>query len=204
MAEKMDLKSNSRVLDIGFYKGYRTCFLAKEYGVNIIGIEPGETNIELLMENARMFDVMDQVMGVRSGVPDTLLPTDCFDYVYTTTCLECIRGDNGAQAYLDALREIHRVLKKGGTLGLGEPMGLDGCVPEGTKSFVSLSDTKEAVRQAGFTIVDANYCEDAQLWWDEYLRYDPGFLTEPEHEVAVDFRDATERWLSFGYVIAVK
>ena len=59
LAEKMAIKSGKRLIDIGFYRGYQTCFLAKEYDVNIVAIDPGEKigdreyGIEYLMKNAR-------------------------------------------------------------------------------------------------------------------------------------------------------
>lgn len=40
------------------------------------------------MENARAFGVDHRILGIKTGVPDTLLPCDYFDYAYTTTCLE--------------------------------------------------------------------------------------------------------------------
>ena len=40
IASKLDLKPGTRLLDIGSAWGYQTCFLAKEYGVFAIGIDP--------------------------------------------------------------------------------------------------------------------------------------------------------------------
>lgn len=42
MAEKMGLRPNVCVLDIGIEHGYQTCFLAKEYGVQVIGLDPDD------------------------------------------------------------------------------------------------------------------------------------------------------------------
>lgn len=43
MAEKMDLKAGARMVDIGIFMGYQTCFLAKEYGVDIVAVDPGRS-----------------------------------------------------------------------------------------------------------------------------------------------------------------
>ena len=40
MAEKMNLQSQKSLIDIGFNRGFQTCFLAKEYGVGIVAIAP--------------------------------------------------------------------------------------------------------------------------------------------------------------------
>jgi cyclopropane fatty-acyl-phospholipid synthase-like methyltransferase len=40
LAEKMQLAPGKRLLDIGIERGYQTCFLAKEYGVFAVAIDP--------------------------------------------------------------------------------------------------------------------------------------------------------------------
>lgn len=45
MAFKMDLRPGARLLDIGIERGYQTCFLAKEYGVLAVGIDPDEEDL---------------------------------------------------------------------------------------------------------------------------------------------------------------
>ena len=40
MAEKMGIKSGGKLLDVGCNRGFQTCFLAKEYGVFAVGIDP--------------------------------------------------------------------------------------------------------------------------------------------------------------------
>jgi len=221
MAEKMQLKPRKRLLDIGTNRGYQSCFLAKEYGVFVVGIDPwvdrdGErTHIDALMNNANVWGVSDLVLGVQVGVPDTKFAENSFDYVYSTTALEMIRGMDGEKAYRDCLAEIYRVLKPEGVFGLGEPMHFDVDVPEdlyplvaqGDVSwidcFATIQETAFACKAAGFEIVEADYASDARLWWEEYAKYDPGCQMEPEGDkktIQVD----NGRWLSFGYVISRK
>jgi protein-L-isoaspartate O-methyltransferase len=40
LAEKMELQANKRLLDVGTSRGYQSCFLAKEYNVFVVGIDP--------------------------------------------------------------------------------------------------------------------------------------------------------------------
>jgi cyclopropane fatty-acyl-phospholipid synthase-like methyltransferase len=97
MAEKMQLRSNKRLLDVGTGRGYQSCFLAKEYGVFVVGIDPWadrdgkRTHIDYLMNNAQAWEVPELVLGVQVGVPDTRFAENTFDYVYSTTTLEMIR-----------------------------------------------------------------------------------------------------------------
>ena len=216
IAEKMSIKEGKKLIDIGFYRGYQTCFLAKEYGVDIVAIDPGGIlagtpyGIEPLMENAREFKVDNKILGIKIGLPETLLPCNYFDYAHTTNCLEMIRGHKGADGYLAALKEIYRILKTGGVLGLGEPMCIDIPIPDEivqyckkysfNTCFVTAEETKRAVTEAGFTVIEYGFWEEANDWWREHvLNGDPESDYAKEIELMIN-----SRWLSFGYVIAIK
>lgn len=221
MAEKMQLQSNKRLLDVGTSRGYQSCFLAKEYGVFVVGIDPWadrdgrRTHIEYLMDNAQTWGVPELVLGVQVGVPDTRFAENTFDYVYSTTTLEMIRGIEGEEAYRKCLAEIYRVLEPGSVFGLGEPMHLDVDIPadlallvtQGSAAwadcFATIQETKSACNSVGFEIIEADYAPDARLWWEEYAEYDPGCQTDLDGDrraIQVD----NGRWLSFGYVVAKK
>ena len=225
MAEKMGLLRKARVLDIGIERGYQTCFLAKEYEVQIIGIDPdddrsdGAPHIEHLMRNARTWGVDDQVMGLKLGVPETYFASNTFDFVYSTTTLEMIRGFFGENMYGQSLSEIYRILRPGGVFGLGEPMHLDvpipadlapiytkgeGAGPEGwAKCFATINETVTACRASGFDILEADNAPDGWHWWDEFSRNDPHCKADPEGEAKIIQQDGG-RWLTYGYVIARK
>jgi ubiquinone/menaquinone biosynthesis C-methylase UbiE len=215
MAEKMSIKEGKKLIDIGFYRGYQTCFLAKEYGVDIVAIDPGGVidgnhyGIELLMENARDFGVDNKILGIKTGVPETLLPDNYFDYAYSTNCLEMLRFLIGIDGYPNALKEIYRILKKGGVLGIGEPMCRDIPIPNEIAlycqqysfdvCFATNEVTKTAVTEAGFKVLEHGYCDQASDWWREYASCD----SNREYANAVELM-LVSHWLSFGYVIAIK
>ena len=69
IADKLAIDSGDLVLDIGAHKAYQTCFLAKEYGVFVVGIDPGLG--DNLSRQARSWAVQDRVLGSAVGVPDT-------------------------------------------------------------------------------------------------------------------------------------
>lgn len=221
MAEKMQLAPGQRLLDVGTNRGLQTCFLAKEYHVQVVGIDPwydrveGKTHIELLLKNAHEWQVTGQVWGVRSGVPATGLAGESFERIYSATTLEMVRGLNGRPAYLESLKEIWRLLTAGGIFGLAEPMHLPVAIPDDVAAlvkrgprgwadfFVTLDETAADCRAAGFEILEAAYAPDARLWWQEFARYDPFCRQDPDGDPLTIEVDAG-RWLSFGYVIARK
>jgi SAM-dependent methyltransferase len=225
MAGKMGLRQNARLLDIGIERGYQTCFLAKEYGVQVIGLDPdndredGIAHIEHLMRNARLWGVEDRVIGLKLGVPDTHLSANTFDYIYSTTTLEMVRGFCGEELYQQCLYEIFRILRPGGIFGLGEPMHLDvpipadlapiytqgqGAGPEGwAKCFATVERTVEACRTSGFDILEGGNAPDGWHWWQEFSKNDPYCKSNPEGEARIIQQDGG-RWLTYGYVIARK
>jgi cyclopropane fatty-acyl-phospholipid synthase-like methyltransferase len=221
MAEKMNLQANKRLLDVGTNRGLQSCFLAVEYGVFVVGIDPWldrdghRTHIDYLQENAQAWGVSESVLGVQVGVPDTRFGDNTFDYVYSTTTLEMIRGMDGAVAYQEALTEIYRVLTPGGLFGLGEPMHLDVDIPAdlaplvtgGQASwadcFVTKDETVAACKSVGFEILEDDYAPDARSWWLEYAEHDPYCQQDLDGDREAIHVDGG-RWLSFGYVIAKK
>lgn len=222
IADKMKIKPNSLLLDIGIEKGIQTCFLAKEYNTFVVGIDPDmdrresdKSHVDFLMVNRKIFGVENQVLGIKIGIPDTPFPDNCFDYIYSTTTLEMIRGLHGCHEYNRAINEIHRILKPNGIFGCGEPMHKKVLIPGEIKSFVTSGDlswencfktideTENAIKVANFKIIESGHAEDSQIWWEEYAQHDPYCQNENSEEKAAILTDKG-RWLSFGYIIAQK
>jgi cyclopropane fatty-acyl-phospholipid synthase-like methyltransferase len=226
VADRIGLAPGMTVLDIGIFRGIQTCFLAKEYGCRMVAIDPwvdnfdpegdGRPYVEHLRRNAASWGVADTVIGVQAGVPDTPFADNTFDAAYSTTALEMIRGFEGNDAYIAAVREIHRVLKPGALFGMAEPMHR-GCAPppelaplvsEGDLSFdtfvVTPGETAEQFQAAGFTVLDAGHAQDAQAWWEEFAEYDWECRRNPDSGDRRMIEVDAGRWLSVGYVIARK
>jgi ubiquinone/menaquinone biosynthesis C-methylase UbiE len=213
IADKMNIIPDHKFLDIGTSKGYQTCFLSKEYGLNIIGIDPWNGAVNDLMINAKEWQIDSNIIGIKLGLPNTLFADNTFDRIYCTTTLEMIRGVKGDDGYRECLSEIYRILKPKGIFGMGEPMHKDVEIPPEillyiTKGdmpapwidcFTTLNNTVNAFKSVGFNILEANYAPDAQLWWQEYAIYDP----DPGDDAIVIKKD-NNRWLSFGYIISKK
>ena len=221
MALKMGVQPGARMLDAGCNRGWQTCFLAKEFGLQVVGIDPwqdrisGRPMIEHLRENAEAWQVKNQVLALQAGLPDTGLASESFDYTYSTTALEMIRALKGEQGYITCLEELLRLLRPGGVFGLGEPMHLEVELPPDLEPimsqpefpwkecFRSISQTVTAVEKAGFDILEADYAPGADMWWREYADHDPFCKNNPDEDPSAIKADGG-RWLSFGYVIAKK
>lgn len=213
LADKMEIKKEHKLLDVGTNRGYQTCFLAREYGPLVVGIDPSEEMIEEMTRNARKWMVEENILGIEVGVPETDFADASFDRVYSTTTLEMMRGMDGEEGYRECLEEIYRVLKPGGIFGLGEPMHRDVEIPEEilphvttgdmpapwAECFATVNETGAALQGVGFEVIEAAEAPDARLWWKEYAKYDPE--VGDDAEVIEKDRD---RWLTFGYAIARK
>ena len=189
MAGKLGLTPGKRLLDVGCNRGIQSCFLAKEFGVSVVAIDPwedrmlGKPMVELARELADEWGVGDMVLAIQAEVPNTGFTDESFDYVYATTSLEMVRGMKGEDGYLACLQEIRRVLRPGGKFALGEPMHLDIPLPVDLEPYVSqdpfpwkecfsdIHQTRKAVEQVGFDIVEADYAPDARQWWLEFARH---------------------------------
>lgn len=223
LADKVGLNESMRVLDVGIFRGIQTCFIAREYGCQIVAIDPwiddfdpqgdGKPYVDHLRRNALEWGVADRVLGLQLGMPDSRFADHTFDAVYSSTAFEMIRGIFGEEEYLAALKETLRVLKPGGVFGLAEPMHQDGDPPEDLEPLVSEGDlpfrkfidtpdrTAELFRQAGFEVMEWGHVPQAREWWEEFARYDAECRRNPDGNprmLAVD----DGRWLSVGYVIA--
>ena len=214
IADKISLTPDSRLIDIGTYKGIQTCFLAKTYGVQIVGIDPNPTFIERLAHNALAWEVSDRVLALRASVPETGFANDSFDAAYSTTTFEMIRGFSGEEAYRECLSEVLRILRPGALFGFGEPMHLDVEIPPDLSIYTSgssagpdgwakcsatINETREAFQATGFEIIESDYAPDSWTWWDEFSKYSG--VDGSESDI---IQQDGGRWLSFGYIIAKK
>jgi glycine/sarcosine/dimethylglycine N-methyltransferase len=123
MAQKVDLTSDSRVLDIGAGYGGAARQMAKAYGCSVVALNLSE------VENAR-----DRTMNAEQGLDhlidvvdgsfeDLPYPDDEFDVVW---CQDSMlhSGDR-----VRVLAEVARVLKPGGEFVFTDPMAADDCPP---------------------------------------------------------------------------
>ena len=218
LADRLALRAGQRILDVGCNRGYQSCFLAKEFGVHVVALDPwpdretGRLTVEHAQDNAIHWGVQDLVLPLNVGVPTTIFAPQSFDAAYSTTALEMVRAFEGEEGYQACLSSIKHALCEDGLFALAEPMHHDVEVPAELepliddefgwkKCFRTLEDTMASVKAAGFEIIESGYPADAQTWWEEFALHDPFCKLDPEGDpkrLAVD----RGRWTTFGYVIA--
>lgn len=71
-----------------------------------------------------------------------------------------------------------------------------------TECFATLEETIEVLKSVGFEIIEADKAPDAQLWWEEYAKYDH-YASEEGRDSEVIEKDKG-RWTTFEYIIAKK
>ncbi len=223
VADKLDLRPDTRLLDIGVFKGEQTCFLAKEYGSMVVAVDPWLDDfypdcdhrpfVDHLRRNADRWGVADRVLGLQLGVPDLKFADVSFDAAYSTTAFEMLRGLGGVDHYRACLAEVRRVLRPGGLFGLAEPMHLGGEPPPELAPFLSdgiitfgdcltsIGQVEDDFLAAGFEIVESGYAPDGWEWWLEFAAHDVECKANPERIPRMLEVDGG-RWIGFGYVIA--
>jgi cyclopropane fatty-acyl-phospholipid synthase-like methyltransferase len=128
IAEKLNISPGMRLLDINTYRGYKSCFLAREFDVLVVGIEPmnsisyNQPSIEHLENNAEKWGVKNKVIGIKTGILDSRFANNTFDAVYSTTSLKmATQSFSNKEKSLDCFNEIYRILRPNGLIGIGEP-----------------------------------------------------------------------------------
>jgi len=110
MVRACDVGTGKRILDIGSGKGVTTCYLAENYGCEVVGVDASERMVEYARELARRKDLADRVEFRVADAHNLPFKDESFDIVIaecTTVLLDKER----------AFREFLRVLKPGGCLG---------------------------------------------------------------------------------------
>ncbi|MDF1538445.1 MAG: methyltransferase domain-containing protein [Candidatus Thorarchaeota archaeon] len=114
MAEKMDLNSSSRVLDIACGDGMTGTYIAKKFSCHVAGIDAGENMINIAKQRAQQMRVSDSTqfkIGFAGAIP---FPDEHFTAAYSE-CAVCT-----FQAKDKAVLETARVLDARGILGIND------------------------------------------------------------------------------------
>jgi arsenite methyltransferase len=114
LGELLALSSSDHVLDVACGRGESAIYLASRFGCRVTGIDLGETNITYATSCAEAANVSTLVQ-FRIGDAERLDYTDASFDVVLCECAFCTFPDKRA-----ATREIGRVLRPGGRLGLSD------------------------------------------------------------------------------------
>lgn len=118
------LSAESHVLDVGCGSGNTACFIAKEYGSRVCGIDISEVMVAKAEERAQREGVMDKLEFRVEDACQMTFGDASFDVVAIESVLTTLPGDR-----TQVMREIARVVRSGGRIGTNEST-LDPSTPE--------------------------------------------------------------------------
>jgi SAM-dependent methyltransferase len=150
------LPPKAHVLEVASGSGGPALYLVRKYGCRITGIDINKEGVATATQAARdanMADANFQFADVNQTLP---FEESTFDAIM------CIDSMNHFRNRVGVLREWNRVLKVGGHILFTDPVVITGTVSNeelaarssiGFFLFVPLEETKQAIHQAGFTLL---------------------------------------------------
>jgi ubiquinone/menaquinone biosynthesis C-methylase UbiE len=152
LAELCHMGEGHSVLDVGCGVGVTPCYLAKTYRCKVVGIDLRPRMIDRCHERARKLRVEEMTAFRVADAQDLPFDDDLFDAVITESVAAMV--DDKAQL----VRELMRVAKPGGYLGLNESTWLKTPPPAEIAAWVSqdLSDSATLLPAEGWTVLLAD------------------------------------------------
>lgn len=114
LAERLNLRANSLVLDAGSGEGNVAINLAKKYGLRIYGVDLLDFAVNKAISKSRKLNLQNKVKFKLGDYTKLDFPANTFDGIYTMETLVHVPN------YKKALLEFYRVLKPNGKLVLFE------------------------------------------------------------------------------------
>lgn len=179
IASKLLLNNpNLKVLDIGCGWGGMALFLAKEYGVKVIGITLSQEQLQVARNRAKEENLQDKV---HFYLMDYRMVKGSFDRIVSIGMFEHV----GIHYYADFFKEIKKILTPDGVMLLHSIGRSDG--PGSTNAWInkyifpggyspSLSETFAAVEKSGLWVTDCeilrlHYAKTIHLWRENFKRH---------------------------------
>lgn len=161
LAKLCHIEEETVVLDVGCGTGGNSCYLAERHGCRVFGIDIAEHMIMYAEKRAEELGLTDRVSFQVGDAYSLEFPDGDFDAVLTVFTSQFLEPER-------AFPEFHRVLRKGGYLGINEMYRADQVSPDavervdyGEQVFRELTDLpftlrspsvwREAFNAAGFT-----------------------------------------------------
>ncbi len=178
LIELCHIDRDSYVLDVGCGVGITACYLAKEYGCNVVGVDLSEMMVERSKERAKRKNVEDKVEFRVAEAQDLPFKDEVFDAVI---CESVVAFSKDKQKVIS---EYARVTKSGGYVGMNEVTWVETPSPElveylsralGQAEFLNPDGWKDLLEKAGLTGVVARVYKTRALrqWASEVRQMDP-------------------------------
>jgi ubiquinone/menaquinone biosynthesis C-methylase UbiE len=137
LAELCEINKESNILVVGCGTGGNSCYLAKKYGCQIVGIDIAELMIEQAQERAKTLGLTDLVTFQVGDAYNLEFPDNSFDVVLTVFVSQFLDPHKAFPGFL-------RVLRPGGYLGINEMYRADE-VPE--EALTRVDEGEEVFRE---------------------------------------------------------
>lgn len=174
LAEVCCIVEDSYVLDVGCGVGITACYLAKEYGCKVVGVDLSEMMVKRSKERTKRKNIEDKVEFKIGDAQDLPFKDGVFDAVI---CESVVAFPEDKQKVVS---EYVRVTKPGGYVGMNEVTWVETPPPElveylsramGQVEFLTPDGWKELLEGAGLTdIVARAYTTTAWRQWSNEVR----------------------------------
>jgi SAM-dependent methyltransferase len=165
LADRLGLRPTDRVLDLAAGRGTTALLLATEYGVHTSGLDLSAANTALARDAAHTAGLQDRVTFVEGDAEQLPYPDSSFDAIICE-CALCLFPDKDI-----ATREMARVLRRGGRLGLTDITARPERLPPELRSLTArvacIADAKPLdwyaglLTAAGLTVTHSEHHDDA-------------------------------------------
>lgn len=132
MASMIQLEPNAKVLEIGCGNGVTAIWLAQQFGCQVIGLDPSETNINTAKELTSKAGLTDKVTFVCKTIEDAMFTKGQFTHIWSNAAL-CHVAEKERKG---TFAEMHRVLDSKGILLFDDATSPTGKVDDHAREWV--------------------------------------------------------------------
>jgi ubiquinone/menaquinone biosynthesis C-methylase UbiE len=130
LTTKLRLRQHDRVLDVASGRGITAMHIARNFGCSVAGIDLSQANLSAAISIARTERLTNQVGFCHGDAEHLPVEDSSFDAVISE-CAFCTFPDKRSAA-----KEMFRVLRPGGRLGLTDMTVDQSCLPEEMKTLI--------------------------------------------------------------------
>lgn len=168
LLEKLRPLPSQKILEVGCGTGETALYIAKEYGCYVTGVDISQQMISIAKEKAKS-QRLENVIFVTANMQELPFKDGCFDIIVAEAAISV--------AGIQCLRELSRVLKEGGEIGIHDYSGENSYFCQNPLlnnmelELVSLDNWKKFFSKFGFVEISITPKPDMMLrFYAEMLR----------------------------------
>jgi SAM-dependent methyltransferase len=160
------------ILDAGARDAVHSIEIVRRFGCHAVAVDPVPLHVERARKRIAEAGLEDRIDVAEAGIESLSFADQTFDYVWCRDVLNHVRLE-------PALRECHRVLKRGGSMLVYQTFATEACEPEEAQRLCDASASRlenmsppffeETARDAGFELLGS---QQLQGEWRERMLED--------------------------------